>query len=217
MKASSFRLLLVVTADQVSSRRNPDRVPMALSVLDRVGEWVLDVERTAGDEIQGLTDSPAAVVAAVTALTRLDGWRIGIGLGEVEMPLPPSTRAARGPAYLAAREAVESTHRAPAGLRVMANSTSVTGIDYRDCEAPARRAEAALVMLRTILERRTEEGWQVSDIMAPGMSGKMASEQLGISASAVSQRLSRAEHGAVLMGRELATELLSEALGAFAR
>ncbi|MBI4899293.1 MAG: hypothetical protein HY829_02315, partial [Actinobacteria bacterium] len=93
MKPIAFRF--VVIADQVDSRTTSDRVPAALSVLSPVAQ-VLPYERTAGDEVQGLVGTGRAVVQSVVALTRLDGWRLGIGVGPVEEPLPESTRAARG-------------------------------------------------------------------------------------------------------------------------
>ena len=101
--------LFVVLADQIGSRRGADRVPQALDLLtEAVGErMLLGFERTAGDEVQGLTADPGSVVDCVVALTRLGRWRLGIGVGTVDHPLPASTRAARGEAYLAARSAGE--------------------------------------------------------------------------------------------------------------
>ena len=118
MKVPDLTVWAVVTADQRNSRRAADRVPAALSTLDAVAgdRLALPFERTAGDEIQGLAATGAAVVASIVALTRLDGWRIGIGVGAVDRPLPTSTRAARGDAYLAARTAISSARRNPVEL-----------------------------------------------------------------------------------------------------
>ena len=70
-------------------------------------------ERTAGDEFQGVLDHPAALAAVVERLLREGGWNIGIGIGEVEEPLPENARAGRGPAYLHAREAVTAAKSSP--------------------------------------------------------------------------------------------------------
>lgn len=102
----------VLTADQIGSRASPDLVPAALSALAAIPAE-RGFERTAGDEIQGVLSSGADVVAALRALVRLDGWRIGVGGGPVERPLPASTRAGRGPAFVAAREALGASRRAP--------------------------------------------------------------------------------------------------------
>lgn len=221
MKDSSLRSWAVVTADQRNSRRSPDRVPDALAALaaDPVVAFALPFERTAGDEIQGLTDSPDAVVATVLTLTRLPNWHLGIGLGPVEEPLPTSTREARGPAYLAARRAVDEARNAPANLRLIAAgvdadvaTAATVGADpYGDRRT--QWAEAALVLLRALVSRRTPEGWEIMDVLDEAGSGKAAARTLGISPSAVSQRLGRAARSESRMGAELARGLLAEAMG----
>ena len=47
------------------------------------------------------------------ALLRDDAWNIGIGLGELDEPLPAHTRAGRGAAYLHARTAVTAAKGSP--------------------------------------------------------------------------------------------------------
>ena len=49
----------------------------------------------------------------VDRLLRAGGWSIGVGAGPVQTPLPASTRAATGPAFLSARRAVEAATRPP--------------------------------------------------------------------------------------------------------
>ena len=99
--------MFVITADQVRSVRTGDRVPAALDALAALGGSaggiVRAFERTVGDEIQAVVSSAETVVDVVTTLTREGGWRIGIGIGPVDRPLPRSTRAATGPAFLLAR------------------------------------------------------------------------------------------------------------------
>lgn len=212
MKDMGLTRWAVVTADQRNSRRAADRVPAALAALDTAtaDRLALPFERTVGDEIQALTRDPGAVVDIVLTLTRLDDWHVGIGVGPVDQPLPVSTREARGPAYLAARTAVDEARIAPSNLRLVAAETVGTG-PYG--ETAARRAEAALVMLRALVARRTAEGWEVIDMLDATGSGKLAAQRLGVSPSAVSQRAARAARAESRLGAELARSLLAEAMG----
>lgn len=222
--------MFVVTADQVRSLRTGDRVPEALDALARAGSETGGVvrrfERTVGDEIQGLLGTGAAVVAVVEALTRLGDWRIGIGIGPVETPIPRSTRAASGPAFLRAREAVVVARGANAQLSVRADDRRapsaggragpVGGAAYGGPDVVDRAgelAEGVLWLLVATLRRRTEEGWEVVDVIGSEGSGKATAERLGISPSAVSQRLSRAAWSEVRRGSEAAAALLDAADG----
>ena len=211
MKDQDLPIWAVLTADQRHSRRSPDQVPDALARLEALSDrFVLGFERTAGDEIQGLTDKPEAVVDAVLTLSRSPDWHVGIGLGTVDLPLPGSTREARGPAYLAARTAVEQARSAPAHLRLVGSDPAGAG---RYGENVVQRAEAALVMLRALVNRRTPQGWEIMDLLDETGSGKLAATRMGISPSAVSQRASRSARAESQLGAELARQLLGEAMG----
>lgn len=188
----------MVTADQQQSRRSDDDVPRALDALAGLPGFRLAWERTVGDEIQAFTEDPAAAVAAVEVLIRLDRWQIGLGLGPVEAPLPSSTRAARGVAYLDARSAVERAKRAPVPL-------AVAGPGAAD-------VEAALWLYGAQLARRTAEGWQAADLLAEGLTQTEIAARLGVSPSAVSQRVARAGIEVSDAGRALIIRLLSSAL-----
>lgn len=201
MKANDFRFVLI--ADQVESRTGADRVPVALKALARV-EMVLPYERTAGDEVQGLMATGEAVVASVVALTRMEGWRVGIGVGTVDGPLPESTRAARGQAYLAARTAIGAARRSPVELALVA-AEDVRPPGYGDL---VDDAETALWLLRSTLARRSPEGWELMDLLDAGLTNAQAAQQLGISPSAVSQRLGRGARSEGLRGARLAVRLL---------
>lgn len=205
MKSLPFMFVLI--ADQVDSRSGPDGVPAALAALDPL-EMVLPFERTAGDEIQGLAATPATVVEAMVRLTRLGGWRIGIGGGGVDSPVPDSTRAARGPAYLAARVAVVASRSAPAEL-ALALPPGVRGEAYREVSEAATDAETALWLLRTVLGRRSEEGWALMELLDEGLTNARAAQRLGITPSAVSQRLARAHRTEADRGAALAIRLLA--------
>ncbi|MEN0070480.1 MAG: hypothetical protein AAGC63_05665 [Propionicimonas sp.] len=213
MKPDAF--MFVVLADQVSSRAGSDRVPTALDLLtSSVGDRAaLPFERTAGDELQGLTPAPDAVVDAVAQLTRLGGWRIGIGAGEVETPLPESTRAARGGAYLAAREAIGAARSSPTGLGLAVAggdpAVIVTAGGYGEDVVAIADAETALWLLRGVLERRSQEGWELVDLLDRGLTNTQAAGRLGISPSAVSQRLARTHRTEAARAAALAGGLLA--------
>jgi hypothetical protein len=202
-----FTFMFVVVADQVGSRTGSDRVPAALDALADV-TTLLPFERTAGDEIQGLLDQPSMVVAVVDRLTRLGDWRVGIGAGLVDSPIPASTRAARGPAYLAARAAIAAARHSPADL-ALALPASVRGEAYREVIEEAADAETALWLLRSVLARRSQEGWELMDLLDQGLTNARAAERLGISPSATSQRLARAARPEASRGAQLSARLLA--------
>ncbi len=212
--------MFAIVADQVGSREGVDRVPAALTALSRLpGEGLaLSFERTAGDEIQGLCREPWAVVQTVTVLTRLGGWRIGIGAGGVDTPLPRSTREARGAAYLAARDAIGAARSAPTelALALAGPEGTVTAGRYGDPIPELSDAETALWLVRGVLERRSTEGWELVDLLDEGLTNAQAAAALRISPSAVSQRLSRAYRTEADRGARLAARLLArlpEAVG----
>lgn len=203
MKDESFIKAVAVTIDQRSSRTGDDRVPQLLVGLDEAlaGRVLLPPERTAGDEVQFLCDDAPAVVDAVAAVLRMDGWRVGIGVGEVELPLPDSTRAARGPAYIAAREALSDARQSPWQLALK----TVGGAAYGDAmTTTGRDAETSLLLLAHLCAGRTAQGWEVVDLLQGGKSVAQVADELGISPSAVSQRHRRAGWDLEGRTRELA-------------
>lgn len=195
----------VLTADQVKSRSGHDRVPDALAALADVVDdspTSRSFARTAGDEIQGLTASAEEITRAVEILSRLGGWRIGIGVGEVETPLPDQVQAATGTAFYAARQAVEASRRTAQGLVLCGHSEAT----------PAQDADAALTLLRAVWSRRSEGGWQVAQLVADGLTTGDIAARLGVSASAVSQRVKTAAVEETDAGKRLATHCLERAL-----
>lgn len=209
MKEKSLSRAWAVTVDQRHSRRDTDRVEEALALTVGLPGIVLAFDRTAGDEIQGLLSGGAGIVRLLTDLAWLDatagldepGWRIGIGLGDVENILIDTTRAARGSAYIGARQAVDDASRAPAHLALRTTDPA----DRRAGEL----AEAALILLRVLLTGRTVKGWEVVDAMATGASQAQVAQRLGVTESAVSQRLARAGWREGVRGVDLATSLLA--------
>ena len=186
----------VLTVDQRGSRTSLDLVPATLEAL--AGATLLrPFERTAGDEFQGVLADPTALAPVVEALLREDAWNIGIGIGEVEEPLPAHARAGRGAAYLRARDAVTAAKNSPWRLRVVGDTAGV------------RALETALWLWAVVLARRTARGWEVADLVDQGLSYDEAGRRLGISQSAVSQRAQAAGIVEGRRARELVTHLAS--------
>jgi hypothetical protein len=192
--------VLVLTVDQRGSRRGTDQVPAALERLRDV-PVLRDFERTAGDELQGVLDDPAALPLAVEPLLRAGTWSIGIGVGPVDVPRPEHARAGSGTAYLHARTAVSAAKTGPWHLRVVGD------------DAAARPIESALWLWAAVLARRTTRGWEVADLVDQGLSYDEAAQRLGVTPSAVSQRAQAAGIVEGRRARELVAHLAVGALG----
>ena len=191
----------VLTVDQRGSRRSADRVPGVLAALAGV-PTVLRFERTAGDEFQGVLDDPSAVVDVVRRLVRDGGWSIGIGAGPVHTPLPGSTRAAAGPAFIAARAAVEAAKKRPVRVAVRGAAAE-----------PAADAQAVLTAVAALVERRSDQAWEAIALVEAGRTQAQAAAELGVTRQAVGQRLAA---GLWDVERDLvpaAARLLTRALG----
>src|SRR6185437_9261486 len=100
--------MFVITADQVDSRNRPDVVEITRRDLQKrfADGLAVPVDRNAGDEVQALTANADTAMGIALVLQRTEEWSIGVGCGSVRQPLPDSARAATGPAFFAARDAV---------------------------------------------------------------------------------------------------------------
>ena len=175
--------MFVITADQHDSRASEDLVPAALDAIIRRGGSALPLppERTAGDEVQALVTTAHATLDITLALTRTQHWSVGIGAGAVDLPLPGEVRAGRGSAFIHARDAVERAKKAATRIAISADDAD-----------SAHNAESLIRLLIDLRDRRTEEGWEVHDLLADGGTQRAAAEQIGISESAVSRRVAAA-------------------------
>jgi len=192
----------VLTIDQRGSERAGDRVPALLESLHVAPgvDCAVPAERTVGDEVQLVVADGVSVVAVVEVCTRQAGWAVGIGAGEVSEPLPTSSRSARGPAFDAARRAVERAKRTPARLAVRGGADP----------SVARHAESALWLLLAVESRRTRRGWQVVDAVRAHGTQTAAADALGVTAQDVSQVLLAAGWAACERGRTLSAHLLEQ-------
>ncbi|MFI2364194.1 hypothetical protein [Promicromonospora sp. NPDC019610] len=152
--------MIVLTVDQRGSTYAADRVPEVLAELARLTRFregvVVGFERTVGDEVQGILASGRAgaelAVDLSLHLLRDQGWSVGIGVGQVEGPLPTVSREARGFAFYRARDAVERA-------KTRGRGTSVA------VEGPPPGAPD----LRTTISATAAPGGSVPDAAAPDL------------------------------------------------
>ena len=210
--------MFVLTIDQIGSRTGHDRVPDLLERLASIRApgpsgatstaaatqrvtFLRGPERTVGDEVQAVLVDAADVVLVALDLLRIGNWSVGIGVGPVVEPLPPSTREGSGEAFVRAREAVERAKAKGPSVPVAVEGPT-----------PAADAEAVLRLLGAILARRTPLAWDAIDAVAHGaLTQKDAAKELGITVQAVSRRLRAALWADEQAVRPLAVRLLQEA------
>ena len=195
--------MFVITADQVASRREADR---AGALVDELAEryaddLVLPADQTAGDEIQLITRSASTALAIVLDATRTGRWSVGVGIGDIRMPLPDAARKATGSAFIAAREAVTAAKRADGRFALRAAGPDASA---------AADVEALIRLLVLLRERRTDHGWEVVELMRAGHQQKEAAALLDVSPAAVSARLKAAMWRAEADSRPALERLLAE-------
>ncbi|WP_098482342.1 hypothetical protein [Georgenia soli] len=201
--------MFVVTADQHASRRRGDKVP---DLLERLAPWeeahrdgvALPLERTVGDEVQTVLSTAEAALDLALHLVRLQDWAVGIGAGAVHEPLAESSRASSGPAFVQARTAVE---------RARGRGEPMPVVVVGDHPEAAGDASALVQLLAAVVRRRSAAGWEVADLLGPGVRQKDVAATLGISEQAVSQRVRSALLEEERRVRPLAARLLRRAAG----
>lgn len=177
--------MYIVTADQVGSRSAPDAVGDVLTLIKSVGHRRLAraPERTVGDEVQVATEDARCLLELILELTRRGRWSVGCGIGTVELPLPRSIRAARGSAFIAARDAIDQAKKRPTRFALRGSRPAEEIAD----------AQACIDLLLALRARRTDEGWEVFDLISQGHSQAVISELLHITGQAVSLRVRAAQ------------------------
>jgi hypothetical protein len=220
--------MFVMTIDQQGSRISADAVPGVLAALEPVAA-VVGFARTIGDEVQGVLADPIAVAEAVRRVAVDSDWHIGIGIGEVERPLPETTVEARGEAFYAARQAVEAAKSAPAHLVVRTGTERSSAPEPASADLPASAsasaatpaahldfAEAALRLLVSSLgELRVQSrgyiGFRLDD---PEATQTEIAESFGVSQQAVSRVLAPGTAEIIAGAQGLAAHHLGLAEGA---
>lgn len=226
--------MYVMTIDQRGSSTDIDRVPEFLDGLRQFSS--ARFERSVGDEVQGVLDEPAAVVDVALHALRSGLWYVGIGVGQVNLPLTASPREGSGAAFVAARQAVDRAKAAAShvplavvsggvqrGLPASADAASAGG-GAAGREAGVRacaNAEAVLRLIGRLVRERTEAQWRVVDALRamndrdPGRHGlqKQVARELGISEQSVSRAILRSGWQEEWAARPAAEMLLATAHG----
>jgi hypothetical protein len=197
--------MFVLTLDQRGSRRSTDLVPQFLTSVADIPA-VLPFERSVGDELQGVLGDASAVVEVAMRALRSGQWYVGLGIGAVQQPLPASPREASGPAFVAARQAVDaakkSGERVPLAVRADRDASSRT----------AAAAEAVLWLVGDLVRSRSAAEWRVLDLLPAGRRGLQVAvaASLGITPQAVSKAIRRARLQEERAGRGAAVLLLEQ-------
>ena len=195
--------------DLVHSRRSADRAGLharlseALDAVNQAGGPVTPLRITVGDEYQGTFASlPDAVRAAwrlrVRMLPECD-LRQGLGWGEVRV-LQEVPRVEDGPGWWVARDAVHAVE-----LAEERSGTAWRRTAYRRVEGAAGPdpiwVESALVLCDQAVGGLSPRSLSVLDGLLEGRTQRGIAAELGISPSAVSQRV-RADGLAALVAAE---------------
>ena len=199
-------MFAVINIDQRKSRKAAE---------NRADEWAADLNAnfedeltrpfvlTLGDEIQGVTGTPRAIVEILLGGAKENAWWLGVGIGKVEMPLPQTAARSRGPAFYNAREAVEAAKRSHHGFAVRAENARL-----------ATDIQTVLELLAFLIRRRGHDPmrWRAVEMAKEGKSTVQVGRAFGISQQAASKRLRNAGFYEEVQGRELAERLLAEAM-----
>ncbi len=203
--------MYVMTIDQRGSTTDVDRVPELLEELGPSTD--AHFERSVGDEVQGVVEHPADVVAIALQALRSGHWYVGIGVGEVNLPLPASPREGSGAAFVAARLAVERAKSAGAHVPIAV----APGSPRNGAAEASANAEAVLRLIGRLVQDRTAAQWKVVDALRSVQNGhagthgtqKIAAQKLGITEQSVSRALHRSGWQEEWAARPAAEMLLS--------
>jgi hypothetical protein len=202
-------IVATLIGDVVGSRTTSDRAGLHASLtsaLDRVNGLddpdlapVTPLRITVGDEFQGAFATVGAALHAALALRIGSGaeLRHGIGWGAVDV-LSENPRVEDGPGWWAARAAIEQVEEAEGRAPDRTLRTAYVSADDVDSGPQPRAINAALVTRDELVARLDARGLSVLAGILSGMSQQGIAAELGISASAVSQRVRRDGLGAIL-------------------
>jgi hypothetical protein len=198
--------MLVITADQIHSRDGVDLVGATTASLnERLGDRLpLPVDRNAGDEIQVIAPDGATALDIVLELARTNQWSIGIGAGEIRLPLPSATREANGSAFVAARAAITRAKKRATRFAV----DEAPRHPSSDLFPTASEAEALIDLLLLLRSRRSDEGWQLFDLISAGRNQSEVARELDVTPQAISSRAKIAGVRIELASRDALARLL---------
>ena len=190
----------VVTMDQRGSRSASDAVDRRRRELNQRYRAALlrAFVRTAGDEMQAVTNRLDWIPDLILDEARRGEWWIGVGLGRQDEPLGRTARESRGEAFMRAREAVEVAKQRPWGF-VLRGSDVVA------------RADDALVVTSFVVTSRTDRQHEAAILYEQHGTGAAVATALGLTDQSVSERLRGARLAEEAAGRRVVLHLLRDA------
>lgn len=202
-------LMAALLGDLVGSRRSQDRGDLHARVQrtladanDRLAPLV-PLRLTVGDEYQGGFATVADAVRATLRLRLALGVdvRHGIGWGRAEL-LQAEPRVEDGPAWWVARDAIVAVEAEAAGSATRWRRTSFRRAEETEGPDPAT-LEAMLILRDRAVAGLDDRGLLLLQGLLDGRSQRELAADLGISPSAVSQRV-RADGLAALVAADQA-------------
>jgi hypothetical protein len=195
--------------DLVGSRRARDRVELhqrfreALAEVETAVPALTSLRITVGDEFQGcfqrLGEAASAALRLRLLLLPEAAVRFGIGWGEVTV-LEGAPRVEDGPGWWAARDAIEVVAR-DAGKAALRSTRTLSRRAPRTAGPDERPVNAALRLRDQVVGALDARSLSVLRGLLDGVPQASLAEQLGVSASAVSQRI-RADGLGVVVAAE---------------
>lgn len=215
-------MVIAVTADMVGSRELADRagaqerLDAAIARVEADAPWAeTPLTPTVGDEQQGQYATLDAALAA-TLLLRLAlpedlDLRFGLGIGDTTEIPAKGGPLREGPAWWAAREAIERVH-ALAQRRAPAARTWVVGAPGQDdvSDAAIRLANAYLLARDELLGVMSARTRRITYARCLGRTQREIAATEGVSQSAVSQAIRSAGAAAIVEGFEALAAPASE-------
>jgi DNA-binding transcriptional LysR family regulator len=206
---------VTVIGDLVGSRRSEDRsavharfVAAVQAVNDELAP-VVPLRIGAGDEFQGIFATLGAAIGATLrlrlALLPDVDVRQGIGWGPVQV-LSEEPRVEDGPGWWAARSAIGTVESYERRAPLRAVRTAYAAAEG-EVGPEAALVNAALMTRDQVVSGLSERSMSVLDGLLRGRQQQEIADELGISPSAVSQRVRADGIGVVLAADEMLREL----------
>ncbi|MCS6710540.1 MarR family transcriptional regulator [Brachybacterium sp. EF45031] len=175
--------VLLFTPPRRTARAGEDPVPELLRTLAPLGLRG-GPERTTGREVIAVADRAGVALDALRAAREEGQWRVGLGIGEVPLPLPQDLRAVEGPAAKAARDALHeaaTTSQVPVAIRAADPRQAGTAAD----------AQAVLRLVGWMIATRNRGQWRVARAVRdhPEWTQQQLAAHLGITQQTVSRSL----------------------------
>ena len=206
---------VTVIGDLVGSRRSADRVAVhtrfeqAIEAINAEFAPVVPLRIGLGDEFQGIFTTLGAAISATLrlrmALLPDVDVRQGIGWGRVVV-LAAEPRVEDGPGWWAARAAIETVEARERKAALRAVRTAYVAADGEAGPDPVL-VNATLMSRDVVVSGLSERSMSVLDGLMRGRRQQDIADDLGISPSAVSQRVRSEGLGVVLAADELMRDL----------